>query len=67
MPDCWRRRGLLLDAGADPNTKDGRYGVPALYAVTGARSVLPLARMLLDAGANPTDGEVRVSCRPALS
>ena len=48
---------LLLDAGADPNTKDGRYGVPALYAVTGARSVLPLARMLLDAGANPTDGE----------
>src|SRR5688572_21334892 len=48
---------LLLDAGADPNTKDGRYGVPALYAVTGHRSVLPLARMLLDAGANPTDGE----------
>ena len=48
---------LLLDAGADPNTKDGRYGVPALYAVTGARSVLPLARLLLDAGANPTDGE----------
>ena len=48
---------LLLDAGADPNTKDGRYGVPALYAVTGGRSVLPIARLLLDAGANPTDGE----------
>ena len=30
---------LLLDAGADPNTKDGRYGVPVLYAVTGMRSV----------------------------
>ncbi len=28
-----------------------------LYAVTGARSVLPIARLLLDAGANPTDGE----------
>jgi len=48
---------LLLDAGADPNTCGGRYGVPALYAVTGVRSVLPIARLLLDAGANPTDGE----------
>ena len=48
---------LLLASGADPNTRDGRYGVPALYAVTGMRSVLPLARVLLDAGANPTDGE----------
>ncbi|HEX5830962.1 MAG TPA: ankyrin repeat domain-containing protein [Gemmatimonadaceae bacterium] len=48
---------LLLDAGADPNTSDGRYGVPALYAVTGVRSVLPIARLLLDSGANPTDGE----------
>jgi ankyrin repeat protein len=48
---------LLLDAGADPNTRDGRYGVPVLYAVTGVRSVLPIARLLLDAGANPTDGE----------
>ncbi len=48
---------LLLDAGADPNTLDGRYGVPALYAVTGMHNVLPIARLLLDAGANPTDGE----------
>jgi ankyrin repeat protein len=48
---------LLLDAGADPNTRDGQYSVPALYAVTGMRSVLPIARLLLDAGANPTDGE----------
>lgn len=47
----------LLDAGADPNTVDGRYRVPALYAVTGMRSVLPIARLLLSAGANPTDGE----------
>ena len=47
----------LLDAGADPNTKDGRYGVPALYGVTGMRSVIPLARLLLERGANPTDGE----------
>ena len=48
---------LLLESGADPNTRDGQYGVPALYAVTGMRSVLPLARLLLDAGASPTDGE----------
>jgi len=48
---------VLLAAGADPNTRDAQYGVPALYAVTGMRNVLPLARVLLDAGANPTDGE----------
>jgi ankyrin repeat protein len=48
---------LLLESGADPNTRDGQYGVPVLYAVTGMRSVLPIARLLLDAGANPTDGE----------
>ena len=48
---------LLLDAGADPNTRAGRYDLPALHGVTGERSVLPIARLLLDAGANPTDGE----------
>ena len=48
---------LLIDSGADPNTRDGRYGVPVLHAVTGTRSVLPIARLLLAAGANPTDGE----------
>ena len=48
---------VLLDAGADPNTTDGRHHVPALYAVTGVRSVLPIARLLLSAGANSTDGE----------
>lgn len=48
---------VLLAAGADPNTRDARYGVPALYAVTGVRSVLPIARLLLETGANPTDGE----------
>ena len=48
---------ILLDAGADPNTKDSQYRVPALYAVTGPRSVLPIARLLLDAGADPNDGE----------
>jgi len=47
----------LLDAGADANTRDGHYGVPALYAVTGVREVPRIARILLDAGANPTDGE----------
>ena len=48
---------VLLNAGADPNTRDAQYGVPVLHAVTGQRSVLPIARLLLDAGANPTDGE----------
>ena len=48
---------VLLEAGANPNTRDDRYGVPVLHAVTGQRSVLPIARLLLDAGANPTDGE----------
>ena len=48
---------LLLESGADPNTRDQRYSVPVLHAVTGMRSVLPIARLLLAAGANPTDGE----------
>jgi ankyrin repeat protein len=48
---------VLLDAGANPNTRDDRYGVPVLHSVTGQRSVPPIARLLLDAGANPTDGE----------
>ena len=48
---------LLLVAGADPNTREAVYGVPALYAVTGQRSVPAIAKLLLDAGARPTDGE----------
>ena len=48
---------LLLDAGADPNARDGQYNIPALYGVTGPRSVPRIARMLLDAGASPDDGE----------
>lgn len=47
----------LLDAGADPNAREARYGVPALYAVTGHHNVPRIARMLLEAGAEPTDGE----------
>ena len=47
----------LLNAGADPNSKDGRYGVPALYGVTGMHDSPGVARLLLEAGANPTDGE----------
>jgi ankyrin repeat protein len=49
--------GVLIGAGADPNTRDSHYGVPVLHAVTGERSVLPIARLLINAGANPTDGE----------
>src|SRR5205814_10317314 len=48
---------LLLDSGADPNTRDGVYGVAALHGVTGERSVPGIAEMLLKAGANPNDGE----------
>jgi ankyrin repeat protein len=48
---------LLVAAGADPNTRETVFGLPALFAVTGQRSVIPIARLLLDAGANPTDGE----------
>ena len=47
----------LLDAGADPNTKDAQFGVAALYGVTGMHNSPRVARMLLEAGANPTDGE----------
>lgn len=58
-----RDRGLfdstraLLAAGADPNTRDGRFSVPALYGVTGMHNRPGIARLLLEAGANPTDGE----------
>jgi ankyrin repeat protein len=48
---------VLLDAGADPNTVDGRYGVSALYGVTGMNDVPRVARLLLDAGAKANDGE----------
>src|SRR5262249_6530913 len=48
---------LLLAAGADPNVVDGQFGVPALYGVTGMHHRPGIARLLLEAGANPTDGE----------
>jgi ankyrin repeat protein len=48
---------VLLAAGADPNAVDGTYGVPALYSVTGMHNRPGIARLLLEAGANPTDGE----------
>lgn len=48
---------VLLAAGADPNTVDGQFGVPALYGVTGMHNAPHVARLLLEAGANPTDGE----------
>jgi ankyrin repeat protein len=47
----------LLDAGVDPNATESRYGVPALYAVTGENNAPRIARLLLERGANPTDGE----------
>lgn len=48
---------VLLEAGADPNTREAVYGVPALFAVTGQRNVPAIAKLLLEAGARPTDGE----------
>jgi ankyrin repeat protein len=47
----------LLDAGADPYTRDQLHGVPALYAVTGVNNTPRIARLLLQAGAAPNDGE----------
>ena len=50
---------LLLASGADPNaslqTGDGRLS--ALYGAAGAANDLETVRMLLEAGANPNDGE----------
>ncbi len=48
---------LLLDRGADPNVTATQYKLPALYAVTGMWNVPRIARMLLESGARPTDGE----------
>ena len=53
----FRSARILLEAGANPNTVDGRYGVAALYGVTGMHNRPGIARLLLEAGANPTDGE----------
>lgn len=47
----------LLEAGADPNTRDARHGVSALYGVTGMHNVPRIARLLLESGAAPNDGE----------
>src|SRR5690606_7624840 len=47
----------LLALGADTNAKDEQYGVSALYSVTGYNHAPRIARLLLEAGANPTDGE----------
>ena len=47
----------LLEAGADPNTKDSRYGVAVLYGVTGMHNSPKIARVLLESGASPNDGE----------
>ncbi|MBI3789780.1 MAG: ankyrin repeat domain-containing protein [Gemmatimonadetes bacterium] len=50
----------LLDAGADPNAAaplpDGSDSIPALYFPCAAGNVA-LARLLLERGAKPTDGE----------
>src|SRR5688572_22448960 len=50
---------LLLDAGADPNeTFDNEYGaMPVLYGAAGVAHDPETARLLLDRGANPDDGE----------
>lgn len=48
---------VLLASGADPNVRESRHGVSALYFVTGHREVPTVARRLLAAGATPNDGE----------
>jgi ankyrin repeat protein len=61
---------LLIAAGADVNQRihsrwppaslekpDMRYPLSTLYGAAGANHDLPLTRLLLDAGADPNDGE----------
>lgn len=49
----------LLERGADPNTSyaDGIWTVPVLYAPCGETNNVELAKLLLQSGANPNDGE----------
>jgi ankyrin repeat protein len=52
----------LLERGADPNCHYGNLAVkpdlfPALYAAIAISTNLALARLLLDAGADPNDGQ----------
>ena len=55
-----QRARALLDEGADANTvcplPDGRGDIPVLYFPCVSNNE-PLARLLLERGANPTDGE----------
>jgi hypothetical protein len=51
---------MLLEAGVDPNAKwyfDGKHPLTALYHATGQQNHVALAKVLLDAGASPYDGE----------
>jgi ankyrin repeat protein len=54
--DCARS---LLDAGADPNAtyRSEAWTVPVLYPPCGVTNNPELARLLLQRGANPNDGE----------
>lgn len=65
-----RSARFLLAAGADPNQKissrwppaslsapDDRYPLSALYGAAGTAYDLELTKLLLDAGADPNDGE----------
>lgn len=65
-----RSARLLIAAGADVNQRiysrwppaslekpDMRYPLSTLYGAAGANHDLPLTRLLLDAGADPNDGE----------
>jgi ankyrin repeat protein len=47
----------LLDTGANPNARHGQYDLPALFVATGHHHEPEIARMLLEAGAHPNDGE----------
>jgi hypothetical protein len=52
---------LLLDAGADPDQswkdRDRQHPLSALYGAAGKNHDAKLTQMLLEAGANPNDGE----------
>lgn len=56
----YRYARLLIEAGADVNSRDykeGEWPLSALFGAAGKNHDVGMTRLLLDAGANPTDDE----------
>jgi ankyrin repeat protein len=60
-PEVIEEARALLAAGADPNATarrpDGRPGLSTLYGAAGRARSVEMTKLLLEAGANPDDGE----------